>query len=197
MFAKIDGRSPVAQDFIWLAEYYDGTHLAEFDFQTKEENSFYEIQRNKLIRFGLIGHRMKLFFEVDGIFNLNGKTLGLIYRTKEKDYYLTGHYGKYKDIITYKDAESSFLPNGGVTSPRINQYNFGYKAEITIDDVTFNVKPIIKIPFNQPVYLNLWLVANKKLNGELVIKYGNRESKVIKAPLKKGVGGEINWIIGQ
>lgn len=195
-FNTVDGKSPVAQDFIWLAECYDGTHLAEFDFGTKEENDFYAIQRDKMLRFGLVGHGMKLFFESDGVFNLNGKSVDLIYRTKDKEYFLTGHHGKYKDIITYKDAECAFDSAYGLGKSSITQFNFGYKAEVTVEGVTFNIKPVVKIPFNQPVHLSLWVVANKKLDGELVIRFNNRESQVIKAPLKKGVGGDVNWVVG-
>jgi len=195
-FGKNNGRSPVSQDFIWVAEYYDGTYLAEFDFVTKEESSFYGIDRNKLIRFGLVGHGSRMFFETDGTFNINGKSVDIIYRVGDKDYFLTGHHGKYKDIITYKDAESVFRANGGVSAPKINQFNFGYKAELEVDGVKFHVKPIVKIPFNQPVHVNLWIVADKKLDGELIIRYNNREATKIEAPLKKGVGGEINWIVG-
>jgi hypothetical protein len=196
-FSTSNGRSPVAQDFIWLSECYDGTHLAEFDFSTKAENDFYMIQRDKLLRFGLIGCGNKLFFERDGVFYLNGRALDIIYRTKDKEYFLTGHFGKYTaDIITYKDAESAFHPQEGLMPSRITQYNFGYKAEVEVDGVKFNIKPIVKIPCNQPVLLNLRLVANRKLDGEIVIRVNNREAQVIKAPLKRDVSGEINWIVG-
>lgn len=197
IFSINNGQSPVAQDFIWLSEFLDGTHLAEFDLQTKEENSFYSIKRDKLIRFGLIGHGMRLFFDVDGIFYLNGKAVELMYRTKDKEYNLTGHWGTKLDIITYKDAETNFNPSTGAKlgTPTITQYNFGYKAELKVEDITFKLKPVIKIPHQQPVFIHLWLVANKSMSGEIVIRVNNRESQVMQAPLKKGVGGELNWIV--
>lgn len=195
MFHKTNGISPVRQDFIWLAEYLNGTHLAEFDFATHEEHSFYDIDRESLLRFGLVGNNMILYFYTDGIFHLNGHTIEVFYRTKEKDYILTGYYGKCRDIITYKDAESSFLANGGVTRPHINQYNFGYKTTIAHEDVTFNFKAICSIPFNQPAYMTFRLVADKQIDGKLVIKRNNLEMIEIPAPLSEGVGGEVNWII--
>lgn len=196
IFSSSNGMSPVVeQDFIWVGEYMDGTHLAEFDFKTKKENSFYQLKTKNLIRFGLIGHGMRLFFEYDGIFNLNGAVYELIYRTKNKDYYLTGHSGKYHDVITYKDAESSLRLDGRTTKPLINQYNFGYKAQIKVDDITFSLKTLVKIPFNQPVYMNIWLVADKKLNGKLIIRRNGRDVAEFAAPLKKGVGGEVNWVV--
>ncbi|MFF2017215.1 hypothetical protein [Paenibacillus sp. NPDC058177] len=195
IFNNHSGISPVAQDFIWLGEYYDGTYLAEFDLTTGIENSFYSINKSKLIRFGILGHNYKLFFEHDGVFNLNGAGIEVVYRHGEKEYNLTGHSGKFSDIITYKDAESTvnLAGGGGLTNTVINQYNFGYKSVIELDGVTFQFKATCKIPFGQAMYMNFWLVADKKLDGVLVIKKNNRIVEEINAPLRKGVGGEVNF----
>lgn len=204
MFANCNGFSPVSQDFIWLGEYVDGTHLAEFDFTTKEENSFYAIQKDKLIRFGLIGHGMKLFFEADGIFKLCGRMVEVIYSTSEKDYYLTGNIqANYRDIITYKDAVSSGLANfnpyavgeSGVLSTTITQYTFGYKTVLDFGDVKFNFKALCKIPFDSPVYMNFRLVADKELNGKLLVRVNGLVADEFLAPLKPNVGGELNWLV--
>jgi hypothetical protein len=196
VFQETNGKSPVSQDFIWLGEYVDGTHLAEFDLQTGEENSFYKLQKEKLLRFGLIGHNMKLIADYDGIFSIAGVVVEVGYRVNGKYLPLTGHPGRhYSDVITYKDAESMFVQGGGVTKPHINQFNFGYKANIKVDGINFNFKPIVKVPYNQPVYMNFWLVADQDLDGEFVILRNNREVCAIKAPLRKGVGGETNWVV--
>lgn len=195
MYAELPRVSPVEQDFIWLGEYYDGTHLAEFDFYTKEENSFYDIDRKRLMRFGLIGHGMKLAAESDGIFYLNGYYLDILYRTDEKEYHLTGRQGMLKDIIAYKDAESTFRPNGGVSKTMINQYNFGYKTTLKVDDVTFNLRALCKVPFNHPVYMSVRLVADTDLNGRLVLRKHDGSEVEVEAPLRKGVGGEFNWVV--
>jgi hypothetical protein len=195
IFQNHNGLSPVSQDFIWLGEYIDGTHLAEFNLQTGAENSFYDIKKSKLLRFGLIGHRMKLFTEYDGLFNINGMSIQVVYRVDGKVYPLTGLSGKYSDVITFKDAESIFIQGGGVSSPKINQYNFGYKTTLKIDEITFNFKPIVKVPFNNPVHFNFWLVADTDLDGEFVIIRNGKEYQTIKAPLEKGVGGEFNWVV--
>ncbi|WP_151734147.1 hypothetical protein [Paenibacillus tengchongensis] len=194
LFTEHNGFSPVAQDFIWLGEYYDGTHLAEFDLRTKDENSFYKIQRDKLVRFGIIGHGHKLFFESDGVFNLNGTGIEVLYQCGGKTYPLTGHSGAYRDIITYKDAESSVnLTNGGMSKAIINQYNFGYKSVLEMDGIKFQFKATCRVPFGQEMYLNFWLVADGTLDGMLQIKKNNRIVEEIIAPLKKGVGGEVNF----
>lgn len=204
MFAQCNGYSPVTQDFIWLGEYVDGTHLSEFDFVTKEENSYYSIQKNNLVRFGLIGHGSTLYFETDGTFKLSGRVVSLVYSTSEHDYHLTGSIlNYYNDIITYKDAEASGLANfspkvigeGGNFSNTITQYNFGYKALINVDGVTFSLKVIVKIPFDAPAYMNVWLVSDRELEGDLKIKVNGLTSHDFPAPLKPNVGGELNWVI--
>lgn len=58
-FSEKITRSPVAQSFIWVAEYADGSHLAEYNFDNRKANSFYHIDKTKLIRFGLIGKARK------------------------------------------------------------------------------------------------------------------------------------------
>lgn len=192
--------SPVAQDFIWVAEYPDGTHLSEFDFNTKEENSFYKIDKKRLFRFGLIGHGQKIYFERDGVFNIAGRRILFFYEIDGKMLPLNGDFRyNVNDIITYKDAESSGLVAGfkgqGLLSNRITQYNIGYKTNIQVEGVNFHFKPIVKIPFNQPVYFNIWLVADRELNGKFIIVVNGRMRFEIDAPLKPNVGGELNWIL--
>ena len=45
-FDKKNIISPNNQMFMWLAEYADGKYLSEFDFKTKQANSFYSIKLN-------------------------------------------------------------------------------------------------------------------------------------------------------
>lgn len=199
MFVSVNPYSPVKQDFIWLGEYSDGTHLSEFDLQTGEENSFYSIQRDKLIRFGLIGHGLRMYYEVfGGVFKLAGTMYEVIYQTDKDEYYLTGQPQAYRDIICYKDAETlvDLTANYAKQLPsQITQYNFGYKEQLTIKGVKFNFKAVCKIPFGQPAMLYFRVVANKKLNGRLVIKRNGFKLDEIGAPLKPNVGGEIHWVV--
>ncbi|AHC19031.1 hypothetical protein MHB54_05845 [Paenibacillus sp. FSL M7-0802] len=204
MFVQCNGYSPVSQDFIWLGEYVDGTHLSEYDFVTQAENSFYAIQKEKLIRFGLVGHGKKFFFESDGIFKLAGRMLELVYSTPDRDYNLTGNvFQSYTDIISFKDAEASGLPNyspvavgeKGVMNSTITQFNFGYKAALRIKNVQFHIKAICKIPFNAPVHMALRLVSDTELDGKLQIKVNGFTTKEFIAPLKPNIGGELNWLV--
>lgn len=193
-------KSPVAQDFIWLAEYPDGTHLPEFDFVTKQENSFYNIDRTKLFRFGLVGHGSKICFERDGVLNVAGRRLLVSYEVDGKEYNLNGDFKfNVEDIITYKDAQSAglvagFKGNGRLTS-QITQFNVGYKNNISVGDTDFHFKPIVKLPLNSPAILSIWLVSNKKLNGDIVIRSNGKTVFRTKAPLEPNVGGELNWTI--
>lgn len=192
--------SPVAQDFIWVAEYPDGTHLSEFDFDTKEENSFYKIDRKRLFRFGLIGHGQKIYFERDGVINVAGLNIKFFYKIDGKMLALNGDFRyNINDIITYKDAHSSGLMAGyigqGTLNSQITQYNVGYKTNITVEGINFHVKPIVQLPANQPARIALRLVADQKLNGKLVIVSNGREALELDAPLEPGKGGEINWVI--
>lgn len=189
--------SPVQQDFIWIAEYVDGTNYCEFDLKTKQENNFYQIKKNETLRFGIIGHSMKMIFEVfGGVFKINGQMIEILYKTEEKEYHLTGQQKMYNDLITYKDAESSInLLGGGINSTSITQFNFGYKINLNIDNVNFNFKPIFKLPYGTPAYFNFWLVSDTNLNGIVQIKKNGKIVEQIKAPLKAGIGGEINWTI--
>lgn len=190
--------SPVNQDFIWMAEYMDGNHLSEFDLVTKIENNFYDIERDKLLRFGLIGHGIKLYYEVyGGIFKVAGQMIEVLYKVGDKEYYLTGQQAMYCDIISYKNAEATInlLSGGGEMNSQITQFNFGYKTNLNIDGINFNFKAICMIPYMQNAYMNLWLVADRELDGQVVIKRNGKIVQEIEAPLHNNVGGEVNWLI--
>jgi hypothetical protein len=189
--------SPVkTQDFIWVASYYDNTFLSEFNFDDQKENSFYDIDRNKLIRFGLVGYGMNLYFEVlGGVFKIAGRMIEVVYKVNDKNYYLTGQpLIMYNDIIQYKQAETTMNMLTGKTSNNvITQYNFGYKQNLNIDGINFNFKAICSVPYGKPVYMNFRLVADQDLNGILCIKKNGTYVAEISAPLQANVGGEVNW----
>lgn len=199
IFETSKGISPVSQDFVWLAQYVDNTHLCEFDFATKESNKFYAVNRRKLDKFGLVGQGMKLYFDIaTGTFNLNGNQIMFAYKDKDKTYNLTGYgNGVYNDIITYKDAYT----DANLINPRdkfishIHQYNFGFKKKLVFDDVEFALQVVCCIPYNSHAYMQIKIVANKDLEGELFIKKIGRVGESIKAPLKCEYAGILEWII--
>lgn len=187
-----NGQSPVNQDFIWMVDYLDGTHLSEFDLDTKAENSFYDINQDNWARFGLLGHGMKFYFERDGVFYLNGTAFEVKYVDEEgKEYALTGLKNQPRDLISFKDAESALLLQGG-SKTRINKFNVGYKANLLIHGVGIKFQAICMIPFNEPVYMNLRMVADQTLNGKFIVKKNNKVVAEMEAPLTKNKGGEVN-----
>ena len=102
-----------------------------------------------------------------------------------------------RDIITYKKAISDIdlTKRMGSAGSRIIAYYFGYKTEFTLDDITFNFKPIICVPINQPMYIDIHLVADKDLEGELLFIKNNKIMDTIYAPLTKDVAGGMQWIL--
>ena len=199
MFESIKSYSPVKQNFIWIAEYYNGG-ISEFDIKTKKANSFYNINKNKLQRFGLIGNGNKMWFECyRGPFNINGNVYNVGYRIKDKGYCLTGQDMFQRDIIAYKKAVSdiSFKKNiqAGNVVNKIVGYYFGYKTEFKIDDIIFKFKPIICIPVNQSLYIDIHLVSNKDLEGKLLFVKNDKIIDTVFAPLKENVTGGIQWVL--
>ncbi|MED1125354.1 hypothetical protein [Bacillus atrophaeus] len=199
MFKDCPSISPVAQDFIWLAEYYRG-HLSEFDFETKKENSFYDIDKEKLVRFGLIGKQKKMWFECSrGTFNLSGRRVDVRYRTEDQVYELTNQNLYQRDIITYKKAFSEAnvgRKTEGEFKNNILSYSFGYKSEMEIEDVTFNFKPIVTLPHGREDndhVLTVDLAADKDLDGYLEFIIGGKVVGSYEAPLQASVTGRLHW----
>lgn len=195
MLTKMPPYSFVDQDFIWVADYFDGTSLCEYNPTTKQREDFYSIRKDKLTRFGLVGHGMKLYYEVGGgFFKLQGQLYEIVYEENGKEYYLTGQIKPYNDVITYKDAEA-WMSKGGQFPSKITAFNFGYKQALVVDGVNFLVKAIVSIPFNSPVTMTIRLVGDRKMDGKLVIKKNGTKIAEIGAPLNKGVGGEFKWTV--
>ncbi|WP_246120484.1 hypothetical protein [Cohnella terricola] len=194
--------SPVSkQSFIWVASYADGTFLPEFSYDSQLENSFYDIEKDKLIRFGLVGYGINLYYEVlGGIFKIAGQMIEVSYKDNitGKEYPLTGQpMTMYKDIIQYKNAESTFDPhNRGITTTDsvITQYNFGYKQSLDIDGVKFHFKATCSVPYGRPVFINFRLVSDRDFNNStLIIRKNSLQTFEYDAPLAANVASELNW----
>jgi len=193
-------RSPVPQSFIWVADYYDNTYLSEFDLNTKEPKSFYDINRNKLVQFGLIGEGSQVYFDVaNGTFNINGHRITISYATENFEYPLTGRAVLYNDVITFKEAVSDAdiftRSSDGRFSHFISSFNVGYKKQMELEDVDINFQAILTVPLNAPSYMQIKICSNKDLDGELIIRLNGLISEKIHAPLKENMAGMINWEI--
>ncbi|MED1666608.1 hypothetical protein [Brevibacillus laterosporus] len=196
MLSHINLYSPVPQrEFIWLAEYVDGTHLSEFDFNTKQENDFYLIDKKTAVRFGLIGHGHKLFYETfGGHLKLGNGQIDLVYKTEEKEYFLTGQNEFYQDLITFKraEAEINLLNSYGELSPVITEYVFGYKHKLQFEDISFHIKVLVGLSEKSPI-LTLRLVSNRDVEGSVGIKLNGIAVSELMANLTKEISQEFNW----
>lgn len=197
MFNTSISQSPVKQEMVWCAEYADNTYLCEFNYTDHKENSFYDIKKENLIRFGLIGFGFQLYFDVlGGVFRLLNQTVEFEYVCDNRIYPLTNSNSIYNDIITYKDAEFMFNPKKrGCGRNNIFQYNFGYKNKLKLNDVNFNFQSICQIPKNKNLRFEVKLSSDQDLNGQLKIKRNGRVVESFDAPLYKNKGGIINWIM--
>lgn len=200
-FSTKDKKSFVGwQDFLWLANYANGTSLCEYNPKTFEKNDFYKIDKIMLDSFGLFGHGVDLYFDVQtGKFNLGGNELFFSYMADDgKEYNLTGYNnGLYNDIITYKDAwTDAKLINDGKYQNQIHQYNFGFKKKLTFDNgIEFALQIVCCIPYNRGAYLEIKLVPSKNLSGNLIIKKVGRIAEPIKVDLKENYAWVGQWTI--
>lgn len=193
-------KSPVqGQSFVWVAEYYDGNHLAEFDFLGGKPNEFYKIDRNKVVKFGLIGEGSQAYFDVgNGVFTINNHRITISYEANGVEYPLTGRAMVYNDLITYKDAVSDAHPMAkgeGAFTHEIVQYNVGYKKKMELSGVNINFQNVMSIPADESAYMQIKISADKDLAGKLIIRRNGAVVDEIKADLKKDMAGMINWTI--
>lgn len=181
--------------FNWGADYKDGTFDREFDDNGKHTD-FYSIRKDEIIRFGLYNESMKLFYQEDGSFYLNGQLIEIEYHIKDKVYNLTCNFDN-KDCTTFK--QDSMTPKGrGVQKSKLECIAFGYKTLITAkDDIQFYFKPLVILPFvgDNRAFIETTITSNKNLKGKLVFKNKSKIVDVFDFPLTKNYKSVINWTI--
>ncbi|MNW28312.1 hypothetical protein D3C74_51350 [compost metagenome] len=196
---KLYMHSPIPhQSKIWVAEYYDGTNMLEYDPEQKKNNDFYDIDKSKIIAFGLIGDGDQLFFNVaNGVFSINGSSFQIAYKTDDEEYPLTGRTFLYNDLIQYKDASTTanvkYLDHSGSLPSRIEQYNFGYKKQMDLVNANISFQCVCSLPLNQPAYFQIKISSNKDLDGKLIIRRDGMIVDEINAPLLGNMSGNIHW----
>jgi hypothetical protein len=188
------------QSFVWLGEYSDGTHLAEFDGNSGKENKFVDLRKDCLIRFGLVGQSLSFYHEIlGGTFKLCGRMIDVMFKDKltNQEYYLTGHNKMYCDVIAYKDAEALMSSDGRINSNEITQFNFGYKIILDYNDGTqLRFKALCHIPNGAPVFMTFQILSNNSFpKGSLLIRKNGTKVESIDVPLRKNVSGELNWLL--
>ncbi|MFJ7915864.1 MULTISPECIES: hypothetical protein [unclassified Lysinibacillus] len=198
LFTNAGSTQAIGIPFNWNAEYANGKDYAEYDLLTHKQNDFYLIQRNQVIRFGLFGQGMKLFFEMsDGSFNLNGRRIEIEYIDDNSEvYHLTTNFA-YKDLITYKEAYADYNNVQGIQKSNIKSINFGYKTKYEKEEVQLFFQPIVSLPLEngESPFIEIKMTSNKPMNGHLVLKSRGIEIERFSAPLEVNRAGQINWTI--
>lgn len=195
IFSKSPTPQAINMPFNWIADYFDGTYLSEYDFQTHKHNDFYLINQNNTLRFGLIGQGMKFFFEnSDGSFYINGRYIDIGYEVNGETYILTNNNNK-KDLITYKQAHTSYNKDTILQKTVIDSINFGYKTLYSNKNIECYFQPVVSLPFNDKAYIQVKITSKKDLDGNLVFISKNKVVEKFHAPLKANQAGQINWTI--
>ncbi|MED4889023.1 hypothetical protein MKY88_24310 [Lysinibacillus sp. FSL R7-0073] len=193
MFEKSLDFKAINIPYNWNVDYWDGTHLSEYDEQTRIKNDFYEINKDSIARFGLFGCGSKYFYEdSDGSFNLKGKRVEIFYEVDGRQYRVGSHQ---KDPITYKRAYADYNNVQGPQRSNIESIHFGYKTRIENGDIKLFYQSVVALPAFTSVFIEVKLSANKDLNGDLVFKVKGKEVERYRAPLKAGKAGQINWTV--
>ncbi|WP_107924855.1 hypothetical protein [Lysinibacillus parviboronicapiens] len=197
LFANAGNNQAYGIPFNWNADYANGKNYAEYDLLTHKKNDFYLIQKNQVIRFGLFGQGMKLYFEMsDGSFNLNGRRIEIEYIDEIAEvYHLTTNFAD-KDLITYKEAYADYNNVQGIQQSNLKSINFGYKTNYEKEGVQLFFQPIVSLPLdNESPFVEVKLTSNKSMNGHLVFKSRGIEVERFYAPLEANRAGQMNWTI--
>lgn len=195
LFSNMVQQQPFSLPLNWNADYVDGSNYSEYS-KDGEKNDFYLIKQNQVIRFGLFGSGIKMFFEMsDGSFNINGKRVEVEYhKTNGEILYLTTNFNK-KDLITYKEAYTDYSNKQGVQKSNISSINFGYKTTYKHGDNDIFFQPIVSAPVNNSMFLEVKMTSSEDLDGFLVFKTKGVEIERFPASLEKNKAGQINWTI--
>lgn len=180
--------------FNWAVDYNDGTSLKEYT-DSGEKLDYYAISKDNIARFGLFGQGMKLFYQNDGSFNLNGQHIEIEYHVDGNVYNLTCNFEK-KDCITYK--QMGLTPRGrGTQNPDLESICFGYKSLITNDNTQFYFKPIVMLPmmYENKVKYEISMTSNKDLKGKLVFKNKAKVVDELDFELRKNYTSTKYWYV--
>ncbi len=186
------------RELVWFADYADGSQLCEFEGEEKE-NSFYDIDKEKLLRLGLYGHGDCFSFDIfGGHFNIKSAvyTFGVKNNLNDKLYYFNNKI-IYRDIIQYKSAYSDFNPfnkhepvKGGVY-----QHSIGYKGKITVEDRNFAIKVLLHVPFNQPVHFEVRVVPDWDFKGLVCFMKNGKLFGYGEGSFVSGKATKSKWVV--
>ena len=194
MFNLYNKFSPVKErEYVWLAEYERG-HLAEYDLASLKANDFNDIDKDKLITFGLMGRGVNLTYNVNtGTFDVGNSKIDfkLVDEENNRVLFLTRNNTiKYNDCISFKRASQELELTSGIKSPpRIIRYSYGYKTMVP----QLNFQIILHI--GETLEFEIKLTSDKNLKGKLITMCNGREHSKINIALNSNRSESYNWKI--
>jgi len=172
------------QQYMWVSDYYDNTGLSEFYLDplddTIKKNNIESINKSILNKFGLVGHGLKLYYDVlGGTFFVRDKVLSfrIIDDTNNMTYNISGSSKfYYNDLIIYKQGMSvANTGNLNNSTNIISGYYFGFKGKPQFDSgIVFNYKNIFCLELNKPIYFDITLSSSKEFIGKLELLVNNK-----------------------
>ena len=186
-FSTIAPRSPVSQAFIWMAEYADGA-LTEFD--DGGEHEFTEIDADRVVRFGLVGQGVKVWFErTTGAFNFAGQHLAFVLEHDDRREALPGVVDV--DLITYKRCEL----NVAAQKPEITGFYVGYKG-YTLAGGGCWFKAIVNLNAGETPCIDTSLTFVNDFVGELSLYVNFRKFTTAKLNVRRGESTAVKFTLG-
>lgn len=191
-------------DFSWVAEYNSGNLLMEYNPNLNPKTtSFYDINKQNLLRFGYVGSGLKAHFNTyDGVYNINNSKYSIYLKHENKMYNITEMLGvRYNDIIQFKRRKAFFDPlngevSGGMDKNNIESYNVGWKTKLNIGIISFSVTTYYQINRKGLPILYIKLVPSESFdNAEITIVKDNVLEYSYPCSMTKDVGGELNWVV--
>jgi len=168
---------------MWVSDYYDNTGLSEFYLDpidnTIKKNNIESINKSILNKFGLVGHGLKMYYDVlGGTFFIRDKQLSfrIVDDTTGITYSISGSSKfYYNDLIIYKQGMSLTNSNLSNSTNIISGYYFGFKGKPQFDsEISFNYKNIFCLELNKPVYFDITLSSSREFYGKLELLVNNK-----------------------
>lgn len=188
--------SKVKQHIVWVAEYLNGTSLSEFvpTADNELETSFYDIETDKLSKFGLVGCGHNFWFDVaTGTLYIDDKPIDIMYNNT----CITQDGSRYDDIITFKDAAFDVSLGGKrASAPVITNYHVGYKKSMSINGAIVHYKLIFNVPTDgKPITLEVSMSSDIDLDGTIKFMRNGVVLDSYEAYIGTGNTGKLNWVV--
>lgn len=178
----------------WGVDYENGTSITEFE-NHGIKNDYYSINPLGISRFGLFNDYLKLYYQKDGSFMLQGQLIEIEYHYNNRIIPLTLNF-EHKDCITYKEASTKYKANAN-TPIRLENISFGYKTTVMREDIQLFFKAIVTVPLrtNDKVFMQIRITSPVNMDGKLVFKNKDKVVESFDFPLNTNKANCINWTV--